>query len=91
VAAFALGFGVDGCWLEIQAATLRVRPGQTGTVDAVVSVISLAGAGAPLLAGRLADVSGLGAALWCYVAAAAVLAVATGLRGALPGHKRYAP
>jgi fucose permease len=91
LAAFALGFGVDGCWLEIQAATLRVRPGQTGTVDAVVSVIVLVGAGAPVLAGGVADTAGLGAALWCYVAATAVLAVAIGLRGALSGRERHAP
>lgn len=86
-ASVMLGLGIAVIWVWVQAAVLRLRPGQEGTTGAVVSVLSLAvaGGGFPALAGAVADARGLSMVLWLYVAAAVLLAVLLLLRQSVIG------
>lgn len=80
VIAGGLAFGIAGAvfYTALQSACLTLRPGQAGSTGAVISAIGLMGVGFPILAGAAADLWGLPAALWLYVAvpvAVLVLAV----------------
>ena len=74
----ALVFGVSGAifYATLQAEVLALRPGQAGSVSAVVSLIGMAGMGFPLATGALSDALGLAAGVGLYaVVPAAVLAL----------------
>ncbi|MBW3546878.1 MAG: MFS transporter [Actinobacteria bacterium] len=64
-------------WVALQARVLRVRPGQAGTVKAVVALVETAGWGLPLLAGAVADRTNVTAGLATYGAMAWALAGVT--------------
>jgi hypothetical protein len=73
----ALVFGLSGAifYATMQAEILSLRPGQAGSVSAVVSLIGMAGMGFPLATGALSDAFGLGAGVALYgVVPAIVLA-----------------
>ena len=61
-------------WVALQARVLRVRPGQAGTVKAVVALVETTGWGLPLLAGAVADRTNVTAGLAAYAAVAWALA-----------------
>ena len=61
-------------WVALQARVLRVRPGQAGTVKAVVALVETAGWGLPLLAGAVADRTNVTAGLASHAAVAWALA-----------------
>jgi predicted MFS family arabinose efflux permease len=74
----ALVFGVSGAifYATLQAQVLALRPGQAGSVSAVVSLIGMAGMGFPLATGALSDTFGLAAGVALYgVVPAVVLAL----------------
>jgi len=82
-------FGLSSAvfYTRLQAAVMRLRPGQAGSTGAVVSAIGLVGVGFPALAGQVSDAWGLAAGLLLYAAVPAaifvlVLAFRRGLRGA---------
>ncbi len=72
--AFLFGFGLVGFWTALQARVLRLRPGQAGTVSAVVSTIEFSGFLIPVGIGLIVDAHGLRAGIACY----AVLAILLG-------------
>lgn len=88
VAVFLAGAALDLLWLARHATYLRLRPGQEGTTTAVVSLMSTTAVGFPLLAGAVADMRGLTAALACYAVAAVVLALACRGSGLESGAKK---
>ncbi len=61
-------------WVALQARVLRVRPGQAGTVKAVVALVETVGWGLPLLAGAVADRTNVTAGVATYAAVAWALA-----------------
>jgi MFS transporter, FSR family, fosmidomycin resistance protein len=65
------GFGAAGAllWVALQATTYRLRPGQVGTTQAVISGLSTVSVTIPPLVGVAADRLGLGAAMWLFVLA----------------------
>lgn len=63
-------------WVDIQARTLLLRPGQAGTTGSLVDLISQPGAVLPLAIGHLADRAGLPAAMAAFVVLAALLVLA---------------
>jgi hypothetical protein len=71
VAVAGVGFGVSTAvlWVALQAAVLRLRPGQVGTTQAVISGLSTVGVAVPPLVGLAADRIGLGASMWLFVLA----------------------
>ena len=74
----ALVFGVTSAifYATLQAEVLALRPGQAGSVSAVVSLIGMAGMGFPLATGALSDAFGLAAGVALYaVVPAFVLAL----------------
>jgi FSR family fosmidomycin resistance protein-like MFS transporter len=74
-AAFGFGYGLAAFWNTAQARMLQLRPGQTGTVKAVVTTIEFAGFGLPIAYGAVADRFGVAAGFGCYVATAVALLV----------------
>jgi MFS transporter, FSR family, fosmidomycin resistance protein len=64
----ALVFGGSGAifYATLQADILALRPGQAGSVSAVVSLIGMAGMGFPLATGALSDAFGLAAGVALY-------------------------
>ncbi len=70
--ALVFGFGLIGFWTALQSRVLLLRPGQAGTVSAVVSTIEFAGFLIPVGIGAVVDAHGLRAGITCY----AVLALA---------------
>jgi hypothetical protein len=52
-----------------------LRPGQTGTVKAVISTVEFAGFGLPIAYGAIADAHGVATGFACYAATAVALAV----------------
>lgn len=82
VALAGLGFGAASAltWMTVQVTVLRLRPGQVGTTQAVVSGLSTVGIVIPPLIGVAADRLGLAAGLWLYacVPLGIVLLVLTG-------------
>jgi predicted MFS family arabinose efflux permease len=73
--AFAFGVGMSQLWNTLHARILQVRPGQAGTVTAVVTTLEFAGFALPVLFGTVADARGVGAGLACYAATAVALAL----------------
>ena len=76
VASFVLGLALIRLWIDLQARTLRLRPGDTGTVKSVVSVLECAGLALPLLSGAIADRMGVAAGLASFAGYAWLLVVA---------------
>jgi fucose permease len=76
VASLLIGLFLIRVWIDLQARILRVRPGQTGTVKAVVTVIETFGWGLPVLAGVVADHLDVTAGLASYAVMAWALAAA---------------
>jgi predicted MFS family arabinose efflux permease len=74
-AAFAFGVGMAALWNEVQVRVLRLRPGQTGAVTAVVSTVEFAAFGLPIAFGAVADAAGVAAGLGCYAVTAITLAL----------------
>ncbi len=62
-------FGAAGAifYVALNAEILSLRPGQTGSVSAAVSVIGMVGRGFPALVGATSDVFGLAAGLSLYL------------------------
>jgi hypothetical protein len=62
-------FGAAGAifYVALNAEILSLRPGQTGSVSAAVSVIGMFGMGFPALVGATSDVFGLPAGLSLYL------------------------
>jgi FSR family fosmidomycin resistance protein-like MFS transporter len=78
-----VGFGASGAllWVALQATTYRLRPGQVGTTQAVISGLSIVSMTIPPLVGVAADQLGLGAAMWLFVLApAGILLIALTIR-----------
>jgi MFS family permease len=71
--AFTVMAGLAAAWVTIETVFLTIRPGLAGTVSAVVSLLALPAAAAPLLVGALADRLGLPTALWLFVGGAAAI------------------
>ncbi|MEJ7764858.1 MAG: MFS transporter [Acidimicrobiales bacterium] len=78
---FVLGIGLYLVWVDLQARTLTLRPGQAGATGSLVDVISQPGALLPLAIGHLADRAGLPLAMAAFVALAAALVAAASLIG----------
>jgi predicted MFS family arabinose efflux permease len=66
-----VGFGVATAllWVELQLTTYRLRPGQVGTTQAVVSGLSTVSVAVPPLIGVAVDRLGLAAGMWLFVLA----------------------
>jgi MFS transporter, FSR family, fosmidomycin resistance protein len=75
--ALVFGFGMIGFWTALQARVLLLRPGQAGTVSAVVSTIEFAGFLIPIGIGVVVDAQGLRAGIGCYAVLAILLAAIT--------------
>jgi MFS family permease len=77
IALAGVGFGAASAllWVALQSTTLRLRPGQVGTTQAVISGLATAGIVIPPLIGVAADRLGLGAAMWLIVLAPAAVVV----------------
>jgi predicted MFS family arabinose efflux permease len=75
VAAFAFGLGLASFWNTVQVQILQLRPGQTGTVKAVITTIEFAAFGVPIAFGAVADAMGVASGLACYAGTAIALAV----------------
>lgn len=58
-AGLVTAIGLSLAWLAVQHRSLRLRPGQVGTTNAVLGAISSAGAFLPMAIGALADRAGL--------------------------------
>lgn len=74
-AAFTFGLAIASFWNTTQARILQLRPGQAGTVSAVITTIEFAAFGLPIGFGAVADALGVAAGLACYAATAVALAV----------------
>jgi fucose permease len=97
VASLLIGMFLIRVWIDLQARVLLLRPGQTGSVKAVVTVVETFGWGLPVLAGVVADHLDVTAGLasyavmaWALTAAALALATFSGRRPspAAPGSQR---
>jgi hypothetical protein len=66
-----VGFGAAGAllWVALQATTYRLRPGQVGTTQAVISGLSTVSVAIPPVVGVAADRLGLATAMWLFVLA----------------------
>jgi predicted MFS family arabinose efflux permease len=69
LAAVAFGAATALLWVALQASVFRLRPGQVGTTQAVVSGLSTLSVVVPPLTGVAADRVGLGAAMWLFALA----------------------
>ena len=76
LASLLIGAFLVRVWIDVQARALTVRPGQAGSVKAVVAAIETVGWSLPLLAGIVADRVDVTAGLGTYAALAWALAVA---------------
>jgi hypothetical protein len=56
-------------WVALQFSTFRLRPGQVGTTQAVISGLSTAHIAIPPLIGLVADRLGLATGMWLFVLA----------------------
>jgi FSR family fosmidomycin resistance protein-like MFS transporter len=72
-AGVVFGAGIALVWVVLQAAVLRLRPGQAGTTEAVVSLLASFELLVPPAIGAVADAAGLDRAMWCYVAISLLL------------------
>jgi hypothetical protein len=76
LAALLFGLSSAAFYATLQAHILALRPGQAGSVSAVVGLIGMAGMGFPLAAGAVSDAVGLAAGVALYaVVPAGVLAL----------------
>jgi hypothetical protein len=77
IALAGVGFGaaIALLWVTLQAMTLRLRPGQVGTTQAVVSGLATVGVVLPPLIGVAADRLGLAPAMWLFALAPAAILV----------------
>ncbi|MCU1426154.1 MAG: transporter [Actinomycetia bacterium] len=75
VAAFAFGAALAAFWNTADARILSLRPGQAGTVKAVITTLEFGAFGLPIAYGAVADARGMTAGLACYAATAILLAV----------------
>ena len=66
-AGLVFGAGVALVWVVLQASVFRMRPGQAGTTEAVVSALASFELLVPPLVGITADAVGLAGAMWIYV------------------------
>ena len=78
--ALVFGFGIIGFWTALQARVLKLRPGQAGTVSAVVTTIEFSGFLIPIGIGVVVDAHGLRAGLGCYAVLAGLLSGPRGVR-----------
>ena len=86
--AATVGIGLYLVWVDLQARTLTLRPGQAGATGSLVDLISQPGAVLPLAIGHLADRAGLPAAMAAFVVLAAALAAAAALVGGTTARPR---
>lgn len=63
------GAGIGLVWATLLTTTLRLRPGQVGTTQAVISGLSTVRVAIPPLIGLAADRLGLGTAMWLFALA----------------------
>lgn len=87
IALAGVGFGaaIALVWVTILTTTLRVRPGQVGTTQAVISGLSTVRVAIPPLIGLVADRLGLATGMWLFVLApACILLLAVTGREASP-------
>ncbi|HEX6568272.1 MAG TPA: MFS transporter [Acidimicrobiales bacterium] len=91
VASLLVGTFLVRVWIDVQARVLTVRPGQAGTVKAVVTVVETIGWVLPLLAGAVADRVDVTAGLASYAAIAWALAAAAALLHRAARSRRGAP
>jgi fucose permease len=76
IASGLIGVFLIRVWIDLQARTLLLRPGQTGAVKALVTVVETVGWALPLLAGAIADHLDVTAGLASYAVMAWALALA---------------
>jgi hypothetical protein len=71
IALGGMGFGaaIGLVWATLLTTTLRLRPGQVGTTQAVISGLSTVRVAIPPLIGLAADRLGLGTAMWLFALA----------------------
>ena len=79
--AATVGVGLYLVWVDLQARTLTLRPGQAGATGSLVDLISQPGAVLPLAVGHLADRAGLPAAMTAFVVLAGGLVAAAAVAG----------
>ncbi len=72
----AVGAGLYVVWVDVQARTLTLRPGQAGATTSLVDAISEVGALLPLPIGHLADKAGLGPVMAAFAGLAILLVLA---------------
>jgi predicted MFS family arabinose efflux permease len=77
IALAGVGFGsaIALVWVTLLMTTLRLRPGQVGTTQAVISGLSTARIAIPPLIGVAADRLGLATGMWLFVLAPACILV----------------
>jgi sugar phosphate permease len=75
VAAFMFGIGLAAFWNVAQTRILWLRPGQAGSVKAVITTLEFGAFGLPILYGAVADAHGVHAGLACYAATACAMAI----------------
>jgi predicted MFS family arabinose efflux permease len=75
IALAGIGFGASAAllWAALQSTTFRLRPGQVGTTQAVISGLATCGIVIPPLIGVAADRLGLGTAMWLFALAPAAV------------------
>jgi hypothetical protein len=75
IALAGIGFGASAAllWAALQSTTFRLRPGQVGTTQAVISGLATSGIVIPPLIGVAADRLGLGTAMWLFALAPAAV------------------
>jgi predicted MFS family arabinose efflux permease len=73
--AFTFGVAMAMFWTTVHAGILQLRPGQAGSVNAVVSTVEFSGFGLPILFGVVADRAGVHAGMACYALTAIALAI----------------
>jgi MFS family permease len=80
VALCGLAFGIAGArfWVVFHATVLRHRPGQAGSVTAVVGNLEMLGFGFPIAIGAIADAHGLRAGLLGYALVPVALLLVAG-------------
>ena len=75
LAAFAFDVALIGFWLPLQALTLRLVPGRTGSTKAAIGAIEMLGLLIPIGVGAVADSAGLQVGLIAYAAVPALMFV----------------
>jgi predicted MFS family arabinose efflux permease len=73
--AFTFGVAMAMFWTTVHAGILQLRPGQAGSVNAVVSTVEFSGFVLPILFGVVADRAGVRAGMSCYALTAVALAL----------------